>query len=349
MDIRGGYDYVEGPRGGPPVRNHSRLRSEHYNREPAYYYTGPSGPLLTPGITNMRRSSSIGRGPAPPTQVIINNTQREESPRRARSRGRPRSAFGPDFDFDDDDWDERAHSPVRWREHSRSRSRMRIQYPGSRDPSPLYWEYQQAKKELDEIKKKEEEEAKEKRIKDELLLQQAKEEKARKEAAEKEDAVKKKAIEEFKERQKEQQEKEKAAKASAEKEYLERVRKDLTNFGVSDDQITAIVNHDKRPALVDLSKQTWVKVHRAHLLVETLDYYQLPWEYDAFNPDYIVIKQWVPEHEQEVLFDHTRRLREEKEILEIHKTHIQEIRTTPKPVVVKKKAPVRVSFFDVFR
>jgi len=62
--------------------------------------------------------------------------------------------------------------------------------------------------------------------------------------------------------------------------------------------------------IMDLTRPTYIKVHRKHLSPDTLDAYEIPWERAEGDPDYLVIKRWIPERDQEILFEHTRRLRE---------------------------------------
>ncbi|KAJ5262684.1 hypothetical protein N7524_007989 [Penicillium chrysogenum] len=57
-------------------------------------------------------------------------------------------------------------------------------------------------------------------------------------------------------------------------------------------------------------KTTWTKVHRKHLMPDTLIAYNLPWDWDEHNTNYIIIKQYITEDLQEELFAHTRRKRE---------------------------------------
>ncbi|KAL6715463.1 hypothetical protein ACLMJK_006424 [Lecanora helva] len=66
---------------------------------------------------------------------------------------------------------------------------------------------------------------------------------------------------------------------------------------------------------ISLSRPTWIKVNHKHICPETLDMYALPWGWDESktDTDYIMIKQWVPEAQQNDLFEHTRRLRERKQ------------------------------------
>ncbi|KAJ5273796.1 hypothetical protein N7478_008921 [Penicillium angulare] len=60
----------------------------------------------------------------------------------------------------------------------------------------------------------------------------------------------------------------------------------------------------------DEAKTDAIKVHRKHLLPETLLAYNLPWDWDEEDSNYIIIKKWITEDFQEELFAHTRRIRE---------------------------------------
>ena len=62
-------------------------------------------------------------------------------------------------------------------------------------------------------------------------------------------------------------------------------------------------------------RPTYIKVHREHVEPTTLNVYNLPWEWDHTSAQegvcqYMIIKTWIPEHDQDVLFEHTRKLRE---------------------------------------
>ncbi|KAL9035654.1 MAG: hypothetical protein Q9214_006481 [Letrouitia sp. 1 TL-2023] len=52
---------------------------------------------------------------------------------------------------------------------------------------------------------------------------------------------------------------------------------------------------------IDFHKPTYIRVQRKYLSPETLDAYGIPWEWD---------ERWVPEHDQDILFEHTRKIRE---------------------------------------
>ncbi|KAL8813206.1 MAG: hypothetical protein Q9223_000959 [Gallowayella weberi] len=61
-----------------------------------------------------------------------------------------------------------------------------------------------------------------------------------------------------------------------------------------------------------LSRPTYIKVHRKFMSPGTLDVYKLPWHWDPSDPDYMIIERWICESDQEILFEHTRKLRKLK-------------------------------------
>ncbi|KAL8917469.1 MAG: hypothetical protein Q9172_005836 [Xanthocarpia lactea] len=63
------------------------------------------------------------------------------------------------------------------------------------------------------------------------------------------------------------------------------------------------------PMLLNSDRPTYIRVHCRWLDPETLVAYDIPWEWDD-DHEYIIIKRWVDQHEQDKLFEHTRRLRE---------------------------------------
>ncbi|PVI07086.1 hypothetical protein DM02DRAFT_649030 [Periconia macrospinosa] len=121
----------------------------------------------------------------------------------------------------------------------------------------------------------------------------------------------------LKQKQKEQEEKE--MKEKKEKELEEEMRHRLAHFGFQENQIQAMIRPEEARKLqqgqspanpLRLAHQpTYVKVHKEHLAIDTLVYYDIPYEIDRTNPDYIVILQEMEPKDTEVLFEHTRRLR----------------------------------------
>jgi hypothetical protein len=97
-------------------------------------------------------------------------------------------------------------------------------------------------------------------------------------------------------------------------------RKLLAQQGFDDDQIDAMFETEDRaaqpqittPAEAEPSQEphqpVYPKVHKQHLSIETLHYYDIPYEYDQSHADYIIILRELDAKETEILFEHTRRL-----------------------------------------
>ncbi|KAJ5509451.1 hypothetical protein N7527_011594 [Penicillium freii] len=97
----------------------------------------------------------------------------------------------------------------------------------------------------------------------------------------------------------------------------EELGKQLRTSGYNEEEIEHIL-HDKKKEQrekhkeheVEEPKLTWIRCHRKHLLPDTLIAYNLPWDWDEDDTNYIIIKEWINEEVQEQLFNHTRRIRE---------------------------------------
>ena len=63
-------------------------------------------------------------------------------------------------------------------------------------------------------------------------------------------------------------------------------------------------NHSNNP-----NSYPWVRVHRKHMSPRLLDDRGLPWEWDYSNPNYLIIKRWIPQNELDMLFDRSRDMR----------------------------------------
>ncbi|KAF4122383.1 hypothetical protein GMORB2_7375 [Geosmithia morbida] len=186
-------------------------------------------------------------------------------------------------------------------------------------------ELQMAKVELDEIKRREARAAEQARLKEELELKRLKEQQ---EAAEEEKARKKaedEAIERYKKREAERRAKEQKEREESEKEYKRRLQEDLINSGLDEKAISAIIKNKKvpeaqasaasaaataaSPTMNTVARPTYTRMARKHLSIETLRQYHIEWDYDMANPEYVLIKRWVPEWEQDDLWKHTKNLR----------------------------------------
>jgi hypothetical protein len=352
-----------------PGRPHrARFADRH---DPRYFRDGNG--FLDPAAgfgEGMRRSASAA-GRAPPAAIVINNGNWDDhSP--VRGAGRRRSSHGHDHHhFDDDDWDDRAHSPDRG--HSphhdhrpRSRRRGHSHAHESRSPSPFFDpELDRKMRKLEELERKEEEAEQQRRFKERQLLEDAKKAERKKE----EEAMKKHAVEEHHIKMLEKQEKERKEKEAADKAFRERVKETFGAAGYSDESIEKILEgkkgkkgekHEKR--IMDLTRPTYIKVNRKYLSPETLDVYNLPWEWDDVGPhlvllprkskkqqlmsfclqqhdtSFIIIKRWISEDNQEILFEHSRKIRERKLLTN---TTVELKKERDQLLLVRRKSPGR--------
>lgn len=323
--------------GGRPGRNRGRINSEHQQ------YVNVDGVLYPADALNQgirRSASSSGYGRRSPTQIFISNSSR------------PRSVHY-NIDESDDEWD--THGQPREERRHRPRGRSHGHHEGhDRHPSPIPVpppmhhphppphdpEIDAKLRKLHELEEKEmEEERRRKYAEEQALKRMAEEEKKRKE-----EEMKKATIAEYNAKQLEKAAKEKKDKEEAEKEFRERVKTTFGKAGYSDENIERILQregnggHEGQKRIVDLTRPTYIKVHRKHLSPDTLDAYGLPWEFDDRDGNYILIKRWIPEHEQDILFEHTRRMREGRLLtnskITLKKEHGERL-------LVRKKSPVR--------
>ncbi|RMZ84716.1 hypothetical protein DV737_g922, partial [Chaetothyriales sp. CBS 132003] len=192
---------------------------------------------------------------------------------------------------------------------------------------------------LEEARQAEARERQEEKRRRERILEEARQEEARKQKEA--DELRKKILEEEEEKKKKAQKK----KEEEEREFEAKVREKFKAAGYSDERIDRVL-HDKRKArddsenawALDLSKPTFIKVNRKYLMPDTLDYFNLPWEWDKKNTEYIVIKKYIDDDLQDVLFEHTRTLRlKEKKLLTSGYEKDVTIKLKPTTGVVKNK------------
>ncbi|KAL8694365.1 MAG: hypothetical protein Q9218_001002 [Villophora microphyllina] len=272
------------------------------------------------------------------------NRSRDRSRRRSRERSRHRSRSH----------ERRRHSHSHHHEHE------------SRSSSPyLDHETMERMKKLEVFERKQEEEAARERAKQEMLVAEAKK------------AAKKKEEEEFRKRvladaEREKYEKELKEKKKKEEEdriFQSRLKDMYLAQGYSEESIeimikdaekkkghghgqpsphsphalsghhdNAIVKIEEHMKVVDLGRPTYIKVHRRHLSPDTLDAYGLPWEWDDRDSNYIVIKRWINENDQDKLFEHTRKLREQRLLTN---TAVELKKENGKLKLVREKSPHR--------
>ncbi|SMR45138.1 unnamed protein product [Zymoseptoria tritici ST99CH_3D1] len=133
--------------------------------------------------------------------------------------------------------------------------------------------------------------------------------------------------------QKEKKEKQEREEREEEERFQSEMRKRLANMGYTQQTIDILVDEEKAKKFkkqVESKHNTtttalvagepfrpprapvYPKIHREYLSVETLKYYQIPWEYDRSNPEYIIILRDMDKHGTDMLFEHTSRLRSGK-------------------------------------
>ena len=147
-------------------------------------------------------------------------------------------------------------------------------------------------KKLEELEEKEKEDQAREKYEEERIVKEAKKakEKAKREKEEKE--LKEKAIEDYNRKQKEEKEKKAKEKKEADEEFRKRVKETFGQAGYDEESIEKILKEGKKEKehghsneirIRDLTRPTYIKVHRKHVSPETLDEYHLPWEWDEVS------------------------------------------------------------------
>ncbi|EEY18982.1 conserved hypothetical protein [Verticillium alfalfae VaMs.102] len=216
-------------------------------------------------------------------------------------------------------------------------------------------ELQRAKRELDAIRAREQQAKEEARIKKEFELQRLREEEREAEEKEKLEKQAKEAVAKYKQKELERIAQEQKEKDAREKEYKRRLQEDLINSGVDEKHIAAILKKEKVPEKVKapaalpqvpfvpvgnaVARPTYTRMARRHLSIETLRTYRIEYEVDQ-DPDYVLIRRWVPEWEQDTLWKHTRDVREKRSgrlLLDVGDGDKRRDRDDPKFEWVRKK------------
>ncbi|KFY07302.1 hypothetical protein V492_07258, partial [Pseudogymnoascus sp. VKM F-4246] len=170
------------------------------------------------------------------------------------------------------------------------------------------YELERTRKELQKFKLEQQRIEDEKLLKKEFELKQL--QKQKKEEEEKEAAKKaaEAAVKDFQRKQAEKALKEEKEKKQRDKEYKERVEEDMRKSGMTDQQIAAVLKKEKVDAG---TRPMYTRMARRYLSYETLNAFRIDYTVDQ-DPEFILIKRWVPEHEQDFLWEHTKELRERR-------------------------------------
>lgn len=212
-------------------------------------------------------------------------------------------------------------------------------------------ELRQAQLTLEGIKKREAEAELEKRIKKELELKRLKEEEEAAEEKRRRDALAHDAVEKYKKAEADRIAHEQKMREQNDKEYKRRLHDDLLKSGLDEHAIEAILSQKKvqkapapapAPALppppgmapgmppgmahppgnlamvpalpapeLHMERHTYTRMARRYLSIETLRTFNIDFEFDA-DPEYVLVKRWVPEWEQDQFWEHTKQVRERR-------------------------------------
>jgi len=316
---------------------------EHrYARRP-YYDDRHGSSYLVPGVSGaIHRSRSTGHRTSPPPAqqpVIINNRIYNDidedehqgylalaptrSHHRSRSRSHSRVSSGHSSR---DSFESRRIREEYEIERARDKARREYELEKARtEKTKKDYELEKTRKELEVFKLEAEREAEEKRLKKEMELARLKEEKRKAEEKKRAEKEAEEAVKKYKEKEAERAAKEKKEKEERDKEYERRLEDDLRRSGLDERQIAVITKKEKQ---IDPNRPTYTRMSRRHLSIETLNRYRLDYEFDQVrnnhfrrempytnarqDPDYVLIKRWVPEYEQDFLWSHTREIRERR-------------------------------------
>ena len=113
------------------------------------------------------------------------------------------------------------------------------------------------------------------------------------------------------------------ARTERESELKGRLQHELRKSGVDKEQI-AVILKEKDTGNPLPNRPVYTRLSRRHLSIETLNQLNIDYVYDK-DSDYILIKRWVPEHEQEFLWKHTSELRNARHLHESAQTAIYAI------------------------
>ncbi|KAI0124634.1 hypothetical protein BJ170DRAFT_466371 [Xylariales sp. AK1849] len=182
-------------------------------------------------------------------------------------------------------------------------------------------ELRDAKKELDDIRRTRDREENEKRIKQKLELQRLKEEEMALVEKKRREKEAKEAVEKYKKDEAERELRKKAEAEERDREYKHKMQEHLLKSGLGEKEINAIlagkkVENEKekekgKKEADDDARPTYTRMARRHLSLETLRVYDIHYQLDT-DPDYVLIRRWVPESEQDMLWRHTKIVREQR-------------------------------------
>lgn len=192
-----------------------------------------------------------------------------------------------------------------------------------------------AKEELDGIKRRQAKAEEEARIKKELELKRLQDEEREAEEQKRREKSAAEAVELYKKKEMERIQREKEEHVRREKEYQSRLQEQLLQSGLDEQQITAILRKEKVPeSKPEKQNAKYTRMARKHLSIETLRTFEVEYMVDERvrlfrrtllketpclslihyeqDANYVIIKRWVPEWEQDAFWNHTKLVREKR-------------------------------------
>ena len=97
------------------------------------------------------------------------------------------------------------------------------------------------------------------------------------------------------------------------------------------------IHNRKRDKVLALERPTYIKVERKLDHPDILEDANLPWKWDQDDPDYIVIKKYIPEQEQDQLFEKSQELREKRDDIKVVKEYSSKSKWRPAFDFLRKK------------
>ncbi|WEW55737.1 hypothetical protein PRK78_001170 [Emydomyces testavorans] len=177
------------------------------------------------------------------------------------------------------------------------------------------------------IEEEEKQRKRERKIRKKIEAERAEAEAAELERQQLEKQLKEDAIREYKRKEAEKELKQREEEAQAQKDFYDKLKAAFCAAGLTEDEMKDILTpkkdkkkdkekdkHKKECKVIEPKPKeidAYAKVHHRFMSEETLETYGIPFEVDPSDADYLLIQCWIPEDLQQVLFEHTRRQREQ--------------------------------------
>ncbi|KAF5675599.1 transcription factor [Fusarium denticulatum] len=101
-----------------------------------------------------------------------------------------------------------------------------------------------------------------------------------------------------------------------------RIKAELARLGMKEQEQLSIDPFDEAESASQDRRPVYTRMSRRHISVETLRHYDVGFELDA-DPDYVLIRRWVPEWEQDRMWKHTQLIREKRAETLLYETPIR--------------------------